>query len=291
MAVSMTGYGKSTCQINERNIHIEIKALNSKSFDLFLKLPQFIREKESQIRSILAKKIIRGKVELIVTFDTNESCANFNINKTLFKQYYKTIRSTAEELDAPLGDSLISSVLRIPDVLSQQTEEFDSEKWEIFKTSLEDAIQQLISFRVSEGEHMKKDINNSIIKIQSLLDLITPHENERIENIKQKLSNSLSKIQEKIQIDTNRFEQELVYYLEKLDINEEKVRLAKHLEYFKETIENEQGSGKKLGFISQEIGREINTLGSKAQHAEIQKIIVQMKDELEKIKEQLMNVL
>jgi uncharacterized protein (TIGR00255 family) len=291
MATSMTGYGKSICQITGRTFNIEIKSLNSKSLDLFLKLPQIIREKENQIRSILTEKLIRGKVELIVSADNTESQICVNINKTLFKHYYTSIKSIAEELDASVGENLINSVLRMPDVLIPQKDDFDSTQWEIFEKALNEAITNLISFRNSEGEHLKKDINENITNIKTLLSEVSKYENERLELIKQKISTAMANIAEKGQLDSNRLEQEMIYYIEKLDINEEKVRLAKHLQYFHETIEKEVNSGKKLGFITQEIGREINTIGSKAQHAEMQKIVVQMKDELEKIKEQLMNLI
>ncbi len=287
----MTGYGKSTCQINGKAFNIEIKALNSKSLDLFLKMPQIVREKENLIRNVISEKLTRGKIELIVTYETVDVNKGLFINKALFKHYYKTIKSIADELDVNIGETIISSVLKMPDVVTSESEDFGSEQWEIFENCINEAIENLIQFRKSEGEHLKKDINNNILNIKNLLGEISNYEDERMELIKQKMTSSLSGIAEKGQFDSNRFEQELIYYIEKLDINEEKVRLGKHLEYFTETIINEEHSGKKLGFISQEIGREINTIGSKAQHAEMQKLVVQMKDELEKIKEQLMNLI
>ena len=291
MAISMTGYGKNTCRVNDRNINIELKALNSKTFDLFLKLPQFLKEKEGEIRSLLAEKLMRGKTELIVTFDNTDDKSNFSLNKNLFKQYYNALKELADELDAPTGDSLIGAIIRMPDVLTPQADELGKEQWEGFKNSLLKAIDELVNFRMSEGMHLKTDILKSIKKIGSLMEQVKPFEEERTERIKQKLSEAVAKLPGNFQADDNRLEQEMIYYLEKLDINEEKVRLVKHLEYFTEIIEKEENCGKKLGFVSQEIGREINTLGSKAQHADMQKIVVQMKDELEQIKEQLLNVL
>ncbi|MBS4012176.1 MAG: YicC family protein [Bacteroidetes bacterium] len=291
MATSMTGYGKSTCQINGKAFNIEIKALNSKSLDLFLKMPQIVREKENQIRNLLSEKLIRGKIEFIVTYENTDVQSGLSINKALFKQYYKAIKSIADELDVNVGEAVINTVMKMPDVVTSSTEDFGSAQWEIFENCINEAIANLIEFRKSEGEHLKKDINNNIQSIKNLLDEIPKHEGERIDQLKLKMTSALSSIAEKGQLDTNRFEQELIYYFEKLDINEEKVRLGKHLQYFTETIKTEESSGKKLGFISQEIGREINTIGSKAQHAEMQKIVVQMKDELEKIKEQLMNLI
>ena len=291
MAISMTGYGKSSCRINDRNINIELKSLNSKTFDLFLKIPQILKEKEGDIRSLLSEKLVRGKVEIFVSFDSSDDKSNFSLNKNLFKQYYQILKELAEELDAPTGESLIATVMRMPDVLTSQADELEQEEWEAFKNALLKAIDELVNFRMSEGVHLKTDILKSINQIGSLLEQIRPFETERTDRVKQKLSEAVSKLPGNFQADDNRLEQEMIYYLEKLDINEEKVRLVKHLDYFTEIIENEENCGKKLGFVSQEIGREINTLGSKAQHADMQKIVVQMKDELEQIKEQLLNVL
>ncbi|MFO8067916.1 MAG: YicC/YloC family endoribonuclease [Bacteroidales bacterium] len=291
MIKSMTGYGKSTCRLNNSNFIIEIKTLNSKSFDLYVKLPQIIRSKETQIRNILSDRIVRGKVELIVSIETLGNATNFTINKELFKEYYKNIKNISVELDYTLGDNIIATILKLPDVLVSQTTEISKEDWLVFEQSLGEALMQLNEFRSSEGGHLGAGLIDNIENISALLNKIGPFESERIEIIREKITKSLNNIIEKGQVDENRLEQELIYYLEKLDINEEKVRLEKHLQYFIETMKKEDNAGKKLGFISQEIGREVNTLGSKAQHAELQKIVIQMKDELEKIKEQLMNVL
>lgn len=291
MIKSMTGYGKSTCRLNNSNFIIEIKTLNSKSFDLYVKLPQIIRSKETQIRNILSDRIVRGKVELIVSVETLGNATNFTINKELFKEYYKNIKNISVELDYTLGDNIISTILKLPDVLVSQTTEISKEDWLVFEQALGEALMQLNEFRSSEGGHLGAGLIDNIENISALLNKIGSYESERIEIIREKITKSLNNIIEKGQVDENRLEQELIYYLEKLDINEEKVRLEKHLHYFIETMKKEDNAGKKLGFISQEIGREVNTLGSKAQHAELQKIVIQMKDELEKIKEQLMNVL
>ncbi len=291
MIISMTGYGKSNCRISNLNVTIELKTLNSKSFDLYVRLPQMLKDKENVIRSILAEKIVRGKAELFVSVENSGVETKFSINKDLFKEYYKNIIEISNDIDIAPGENIISTILKLPDVLTSQASDLDDKQWMEFESSLNEAITQLIEFRVSEGEHLGKGLSDNIKNISSLLDKVLTFEAERIEIIKERISKSLNNLSEKNQVDENRFEQELIYYLEKLDINEEKVRLKKHLEYFEETMQSEDYAGKKLGFISQEIGREVNTLGSKAQHAELQKIVIQMKDELEKIKEQLMNVL
>jgi uncharacterized protein (TIGR00255 family) len=288
----MTGFGKSTVTLNEKRIKAEIRTLNSKNLDLTVKLPANYREKENLIRSMLSSKLLRGKVELTIALESsNESTNAQAINAPLLMHYYKEIKNTSSQLNINISDNFFPDLLRLPDVLKPVCDEPDQEDWLALERAVKEAVESVISFRQSEGQHLFNDITAREQAIRELSKNITPFEEQRIKNIKEKISRSLKEISEDVKVDQNRFEQEVIFYLEKLDITEEKVRLRKHLDYFTETLASSGAEGKKLGFIAQEIGREINTIGSKANDANIQKIVVQMKDELEKIKEQLMNVL
>lgn len=292
MIVSMTGFGKSAVTINEKSIKAEIRTLNSKNLDLTVKLPANYREKENLIRSMLASQLLRGKVELNVTLESSNDSTNAQaINAPLLMHYYKEIKNASSQLNIDISDNFFPDLLRLPDVLKPVCDEPDQEDWLALEKAVNEAIENVIIFRQSEGQHLFTDITAREQAIRELSESITPFEKQRIQNIKDKISRSLKEISEDVKVDQNRFEQEVIFYLEKLDITEEKVRLRKHLDYFNETLSSTGAEGKKLGFIAQEIGREINTIGSKANDASIQKIVVQMKDELEKIKEQLMNVL
>lgn len=287
----MTGYGKSICRFRDKTIKTEIRTLNSKNLDLNIKTPAIYRETESTLRNILSSELERGKTELVITLEEAGTQTGCYINKPLLARYYKELKDVANDLEISVSDDFLPGLIRLPDVLKSQTEELDPEEWKIIEKSVKEAVNQVNEYRQSEGLHLFEDILKRENKIRELLDLIRPFENERIKNVKDRIYRSLKEIGENVKVDENRFEQEVIFYLEKLDITEEKVRLRNHLDYFNETLRSKEAGGKKLGFISQEIGREINTLGSKANDAAIQKIVVQMKDELEKIKEQLMNVL
>jgi uncharacterized protein (TIGR00255 family) len=291
MIVSMTGYGKSTCQLEEKNVTVEIRTLNSKNLDLNIKVPGIFREKENQVRHILGSTLERGKAELVISVESSKATSNTIINKQLLMQFFNEMKDIAYELKTEISENIFSALLRLPDVLQLKEEEIVDDEWAHIESTIMEAIEQVKKFRLSEGNHLQDDIEERLKSIENLLFEIDPFEKNRIQNIKDKILRSINELNGSVKIDENRFEQELIFYLEKLDITEEKVRLKKHLDYFSETIFECNTGGKKLGFIAQEIGREINTIGSKANDADMQKIVVQMKDELEKIKEQLMNVL
>jgi uncharacterized protein (TIGR00255 family) len=288
----MTGYGKANCECNNHQYTIEIKSLNSKQSDINIRIPQFFKEKEIAIRNLLNNKLVRGKIECSIRMENESTEKGNSINKNLFKEYFRQLKTISEELGSKVDDETIfKSVVRLPDLLRTGNDELSDEEWKMLEIKMGEALAQLESFRVQEGNALSEDIIYRIDSIYSLLQKIPAFEDERMQTIKERLQKNLADSVSSENVDLNRFEQEIIYYLEKLDITEEKIRLANHLSYFKSTSEENDLSGKKLGFITQEIGREINTIGSKASHTEIQKIVVQMKDELEKIKEQLMNVL
>jgi uncharacterized protein (TIGR00255 family) len=291
MIKSMTGFGKASCQLEEKSITVEIKSLNSKSLDVSLKIPGNYREKEQIIRNLAGQWLGRGKVEVFMGVENLGGSTDVTINKPLFSKYFHELKALAEELQAPIPDDLITAITRFPDVLKQAPQEEDDRTWHLIEGAITEAMKQADHFRQSEGAHLAEDLHARIEGIRDFLGQIEPLEARRIETLKARLIKGLNDMKEAGQPDPNRFEQELIFYLEKLDITEEKVRLAKHLDYFEDTMRAEETPGKKLGFISQEIGREINTIGSKANDADIQKIVVQMKDELEKVKEQLLNIL
>jgi len=291
MIKSMTGFGRSTLDLPERSISIEVKSLNSKQFDANLRLPPLYREKEGELRLLLNNELERGKIELNINIDKNGETGVYEFNRALAKQYYVEIKALAEELNLEMNDQVISTLTRMPDVLKAEQASLSAEEWLQVREAVETAIDRLNDFRIKEGAALKKDLLSRAILIEKLLEKIPPLEEKRITHMRERLKKQLEDYLQQGTVDMNRFEQEVVYYMEKLDITEEKVRLKKHCSYFAEIIAEQGSNGKKLGFISQEMGREINTLGSKANDADIQKIVVLMKDELEKIKEQLFNIL
>ncbi|WP_265555394.1 YicC/YloC family endoribonuclease [Trichlorobacter lovleyi] len=287
----MTGYGKAECELPSKKITIEIKSLNSKQLDINSRFPGIYREKDIEVRKIIAEKLERGKVDFSLYCEQLGLESNAVINKPIVNAYYTQLAEIYRDLNMEMSELAITSILRLPDAVKVDHEELDEEEWKMIVSRINAAIDMLNSFRVQEGNALEADIVSHIDLIVKLKNQIEPYESERIERIKTRLSDALSNLSDNVQADPNRFEQELIFYLEKLDINEEKVRLENHCTYFIETINEPYPSGKKLAFIAQEIGREINTLGSKANHSEIQKLVIKMKDELEKIKEQLLNIL
>jgi uncharacterized protein (TIGR00255 family) len=290
MIKSMTGYGLSIAETPGKKITVELRSLNSKQIDINTKMPWYYKEKELEIRSKISKGLGRGKADLTIFVDSLEDQNLPMLNKTAIKSYYTQLIDVAGELYIENRKELLSIIMRLPETLKTDRQTISEEEWELISGLLDEAIRKLNEFRTEEGKSIEKDLRERIRLIESHLDKISPYEEERITRIREKINNSLKQLENE-NIDQNRFEQEVLYYLEKLDINEEKVRLKKHCDYFIKTVETENANGKKLGFISQEIGREINTLGSKANDVRIQKIVVMMKDELEKVKEQLLNVL
>ena len=291
MIKSMTGFGRSTLDLPERSISIEVKSLNSKQFDAYLRLPPLYREKEGELRLLLNNELERGKIELNINIDKNGETGVYQFNRVLAKQYYTEIKALAEELNLEMNDQVISTLTKMPDVLKAEQASLSEEEWLQVREAVNTAIDKLIDFRIKEGAALEKDLLSRSILIEKLLEKIPPLEEKRITHMRERLKKQLEDYLQQGTVDMNRFEQEVVYYMEKLDITEEKVRLKKHCSYFAEILAEQGSNGKKLGFISQEMGREINTLGSKANDADIQKIVVLMKDELEKIKEQLFNIL
>jgi uncharacterized protein (TIGR00255 family) len=293
MIKSMTGYGKAECKLKNKTVSIELKSLNSKQIDIYTRLPNLYREKDLELRNILINLLKRGKVELIITIEYSGEEQASLINSDIAKNYYRQLKSVIKDLDINSPEPLLQIIMRLPEVIKTETEELDLEEWESIKDSLKSTINELDSFRKQEGIVLGRDLSHRIDLIENYLGKINKFENKRIENIKKRLAGNLNEWVSKENIDLNRFEQELIYYLDKLDITEEKIRLKNHCKYFRDVMnENEdEPVGKKLGFISQEIGREINTMGAKANDFDIQKLIVMMKDELEKIKEQLNNIL
>ena len=292
MIQSMTGYGKAMVELPDKKVNVEIKSLNSKAMDLSTRIAPAYREKEMEIRNELAKALERGKVDFTLWVekkDTEQSATP--INQELVSAYYKRIREIALATGIPEPTDWFSTLLRLPDVMTKnETQELDEEEWAKVHAAVEEALTRLVEFRKQEGAALEKKFREKIANITRLLAEVEPYEKERVSKIKDRIVESIEKTVS-VDYDKNRLEQELIYYIEKLDINEEKQRLSNHLQYFITTLENGNGQGKKLGFIAQEMGREINTLGSKSNHAEMQKIVVQMKDELEQIKEQVLNVM
>lgn len=290
MLQSMTGFGKASASLNNKKITVEIRSLNSKNLDLNMRMPSFYREIELNLRKTIGKHLDRGKVDCNVSYDQNGSEKNYTINQDLATNYYNQLNDLADSLNQPKED-LLQMVMRMPEIYSSAQEDLSSEEKEFISKLVSEAIENLIAFRAKEGQQLHEEFTQRINTIQSLLNEVPAFEEERIPVIKERISKNLEEVINKDNIDSNRFEQELIYYIEKFDISEEKMRLQNHLNYFLETLNLDKSSGKKLGFITQEIGREINTLGSKSYHTELQKIVVQMKDELEKIKEQVLNTL
>lgn len=292
----MTGYGQSTAEYKGKKIHAEVKSLNSKAMDISTRIAPIYREKEIDIRSLLTTKLERGKVDFTLWIEKDESLSATPINTAIAAEYYKQMRELSRELDLDTSGlqqahEWMKVLMRMPDVMSRnEVEVMDDDEWEVVQTTINEAIDRLIDFRRQEGEALARKFDEKITNITSLLDSIEPYEKERVERIRQRITAGLSSIPE-VEYDRNRLEQEMIYYIEKLDISEEKQRLRNHLKYFVDTMHEGHGQGKKLGFIAQEMGREINTTGSKSNQAEMQNIVVKMKDELEQIKEQVLNVL
>jgi uncharacterized protein (TIGR00255 family) len=291
MLVSMTGFGRAVTEYKNKKISIDVKSLNSKTADINTRIPGYYKEKELEIRRLLSQELQRGKIDfcMFVELSGSENSNQFNVE--LILNYYNQLKDICTNNSIPIGEETISSIIRMPDVLKNNSEDLDDEEWEIVLQTANKAIASCNEFRKNEGTIIESDVIKNIESIVSLLNSVPQYENERIETIRERLRQSLQEISVNNTTDSNRYEQEVIFYLEKLDVNEEKVRLRKHCEYFLETLNADDYSGKKLGFIAQEIGREINTLGSKAHHVEIQKLVVMMKDELEKIKELLLNAL
>ena len=291
MIQSMTGYGKSTVTYNDKKIVVEIKSLNSKALDVSARIAPLYREKEMEIRNMISKSLERGKVDFSLWIEKEASDAATPINAALLQNYYTQIKNISETCNIPLPSDWFATLLRMPDVLTKvDMQTLEDEEWEVAKGAVEEAINALVNFRKQEGAALEKKFNEKIDNIERLLASIEPFEKERVARIKERITDALEKTIS-VDYDKNRLEQELIYYIEKLDINEEKQRLTNHLKYFRETMAGGHGQGKKLGFIAQEMGREINTTGSKSNHAEMQNLGVQMKDELELIKEQVLNVM
>ncbi|WP_099464989.1 MULTISPECIES: YicC/YloC family endoribonuclease [Parabacteroides] len=290
MIQSMTGFGKVTAELPSKKVTIEIKALNSKQLDLSTRIPSIYKEKEMEIRSLLLQTLERGKVEFNIFIEYIGKDTPTQINLAAVENYYSQIKDIAGKLNISVPSDWFQTLLRMPDVIKSEAVEADETEWEVVFDTVKKAVKQLCDFRIQEGAMLQKLFEQKINNIAQLLSEVETYEKERVEKIKARIMDNLEKIAGQ-DYDKNRFEQEMIYYIEKLDINEEKNRLDNHLKYFISTIKDGHGQGKKLGFIAQEIGREVNTLGSKSNHAEMQKIVVQMKDELEQIKEQVLNVL
>ncbi|MBL4652147.1 MAG: YicC family protein [Flavobacteriales bacterium] len=288
MIRSMTGFGKASGEFQHKKINVEVRSLNSKQLDLSTRISGHYREKEHAYRGIAGKAIVRGKSELSIYIENNAEQPKAVINQELAQNYYQDIKNLADSINES-NTSLLGQVLRMPDVMKTERSETEEGEWSIVENAIDEALHKFNSSREQEGEKLGIDFKMRLGIILNLLSEIETLEGDRMEKVKERLTTNLDSL--KIEVDQNRFEQELIYYLEKYDITEEKVRLRAHCEYFIETMNEKEAQGKKLGFIGQELGREINTIGSKANHSEIQKMVVQMKDELEKIKEQVLNVL
>ncbi|WP_315283328.1 YicC/YloC family endoribonuclease [Prevotella pallens] len=292
MILSMTGYGKAVVTYKEKKISVEIKSLNSKNFDLSTRIAPLYREKEMEVRQTLANLLERGKVDFSLWIEKDAALDATPINAQLVKNYYQQIKNIATEIGIPEPNDWFSTLLHLPDVTTKtEIEILEEDEWNVTKQAIDKAVECLIDFRKQEGAALERKFHEKINNIETLLKSIEPYEESRVPKIKEKIIEGLEQVA-KVDYDRNRLEQELIYYIEKLDINEEKQRLANHLNYFRETMQEKgHGVGKKLGFIAQEMGREINTTGSKSNQAEMQNIVVKMKDELEQIKEQVLNVL
>lgn len=285
MIVSMTGFGKSILQLPSKKITIEIKSLNSKNLDLNVRTPSLYREKELGIRKLIASKLMRGKVDFNLYLEITGEATSSQINKTVTNQYMKQLKEVVD------GDpmDLLQMAIRMPDAITTERDDIDEGEWKTIENEIKTTLDKIATYRAEEGKALEDDLSLRVNNISSLLEDVIKMDPERIDGVRERLRKGVADLKEKY--DENRFEQELVYYIEKFDITEEKVRLSNHLEYFIKSINSPDSNGKKLGFIGQEMGREINTIGSKSNYAPMQKLVVQMKDELEKVKEQLLNVL
>ena len=289
----MTGFGRAEFEVNNKKITLEIKSLNSKQIDINTRIPSLYREKEIEIRKELSEKLVRGKIDLTIYLENHGEESNSKINEPILKSYFGHLKKINDDLKLLTDNSTLHAALRLPDVVKTEYETLDEEEWQVILENIREAIQQIIEFRLQEGKALENDISENVNSISELLQKIGPFETQRIETVKSRLNDSLGKSNMTENVDKNRFEQELIYYLDKMDMNEEKVRLENHCSYFLETLNqnSQSANGKKLAFISQEMGREINTIGSKAYESNIQRVVVEMKDHLERIKEQLLNVL
>lgn len=286
----MTGYGAASGVVAGHKLTIEIRSLNSKFFELNMRLPPAFRDKEADLRMEISKTAERGKLDFMITFDNSELARKSSVNKEIFKAYYEELKSLADTLNFQ-EQNWVDVIMKLPQVMNNEKSDLSDEQWQELLKVVREASAKFNTFRCEEGSVLEKDLEERISCILRLLDEVAPFEKERVENIRQRLYKSLAEIRESAGVDENRFEQELIFYIEKLDISEEKIRLRSHCNYFIETMRSSEANGKKLGFITQELGREINTLGAKANDASIQRKVVEMKDELEKLKEQLANVL
>jgi len=289
MIFSMTGYGKAETEFNSKKISVEIKSLNSKQLDINMRIPTVYRDKEMEVRNKLSQTIERGKIDFTILIDYSDKLPINKINRSAVESYCKEIKEIAQAMQISEPDDWFSVLMRLPEIIKTEATELDEEEWKIVMQTIDEALKSFIQFRIQEGNMLEKVFIEKINNISLLSKEIEKYESDRIEKIKSKMQESFHKIE--IVYDENRFGQEMIYYIERLDISEEKARLANHLDYFSKTMSDEKAQGRKLGFIAQEIGREINTLGSKSNNADMQKLVVQMKDELEQIKEQILNVL
>ncbi len=288
MIQSMTGYGKSVLQLPTKKVTIEIKSLNSKNLDLNVRIPSYYKEKELAVRKKLASALVRGKVDFSIFVEMTADETSTTINHGVVKEYMQQLRSVVQT-ESPNDVELLQMAVRMPDALKTEREELDENEWNLINENIDIAIKDIVQYRIDEATSLEIDFKERIANIKTYLEEVKALDGDRVENVKIRLQKAIDDL--KVATDENRFEQELIYYLEKLDINEEKVRLANHLDYFLQTLSSENSNGKKLGFIVQEMGREINTTGSKANFAPMQKAVIQMKNELEQIKEQILNVL
>jgi uncharacterized protein (TIGR00255 family) len=286
MIQSMTGFGKATLQLPTKKITVEVKSLNSKGLDLNVRMPSLYREMELGLRNQIALQLERGKVDFSIFIESTAEQTSTKVNVPIVKAYMEQLRAVYAEADEV---ELMKMAIRMPDTMKTEREEIDENDWAQIETAIAEALQNILKFRKDEGQSLEKEFQLRIANIRQYMNEALALDHERVQTIKDRLHNAITEL--KVAVDENRFEQELIYYLEKLDITEEKVRLTNHLDYFLETIKGTEANGRKLGFITQEMGREINTMGSKSNHAQMQKLVVQMKDELEKIKEQVLNVL
>ena len=285
MIQSMTGFGKSNSQLSNKKINIEIKSLNSKNFDLNARIPSQYREKELDLRNLISQSLTRGKVDLSIYVEVTANHTSTKINQDLVKNYMDQLRDIVNASEV----ELLKMAVKMPDALKTEREEIDDSEFKAIETTLKEALKEINQFRTDEGKALEKELKQRVKNIQKILKEIIKMDPDRVEAVRERLRKGVQELQE--QVDENRFEQELVYYIEKFDITEEKVRLDNHLDYFMENLKSKDSNGRKLAFISQEMGREINTIGSKSNYAPMQQLVVQMKDELEKIKEQILNVL
>jgi len=284
----MTGYGKSVLHLSDKKVTIEVKSLNSKNLDLNVRMPSYYREKELAVRKELASKLVRGKVDFSIYIEMTADETSTTVNKGVVSEYMQQLRNVVQT-GSSNDVELLKMAVKMPDALKTEREELNEDEWAQINTNIQEAIKDIIQYRINEAASLEDDFKLRIKNIQHYLEEVKSFDDARIEFVKERLKKAIDEL--KVTTDENRFEQELIYYLEKLDINEEKVRLANHLSYFLQELETEDSNGKKLGFIVQEIGREVNTIGSKANFAPMQKAVIQMKNELEKIKEQILNVL